>query len=421
MKFLSFILLNILLSFTSLNKLNTSFVSDVNANIFEITLNSTVKFKPDSIPFFISLPYSENNNGYGISFDMSYSDNYKKCHERELPQSYERIALFNNPIIINGSVMTDEEYNRGKLNDFENFTFNIPGVYDSELQYASIFFSINNVTKPTGKNNYIVVKINVSDHPECFEYQGLWLEVWSSYLYSNNIQPSPNDYISNHIFQENGNLYNATYRFPRENSRQRYLFIEFSPRSDNLKYKIENDTSTGRYPVFISNTHEKTVLGRKVFQLDITKLNQYETVNFTVYTEKSVIVSFPDYYQSLLEDYTIYHEYYQDDEDFYDYDTMGEVTYLDDQDDDMSKSFLLVNVPSVKEISKISGKYTVLEGDYYFKIYRLDWYFWYYGLYQFMDNVNPQIIKPFYIEKISNVSTDYFYLTFQHFLETNKT
>lgn len=82
----------------------------------------------------------------------------------------------------------------------------------------------------------------------------------------------------------------------------------------------------------------------------------------------------------------------------------------------MKKSFLLINVPSVKEITKITVNYTVLQGDYYFKIYRLNWNFWYNGLYNFMDNVNPQIIKSFYIEKRSNISSNYFILTFQNFL-----
>ena len=352
---------------------------------------------------------------------MGYSSNSKSCQERLMPQSYDRIALFNNPIIVNGTVMSDEEYYREKTVNFSDTHFNIPGIYDSELEYGSIFFSIKNVSNIESKSKFIVIKVDISSHPECFEYIDLWVEVWSSYLYSNNIQPSADDYISNHIFEEEGKLYNATYRFPREYLSQKYLFIEFSPRSENLKYFIENDTSTGRYPVYISDSYTKTVLGRKVFQLDISKLKINETVNFTVYNEKSVTIAFPEYYQLLLEDYTIYHEYYEEGEDTYDYDIKGEVTYLDDQDDDMKKSYLLVNVPTVKEISKITGNYTVLKGDYYFKIYRLDWSFWYYGLYNFMDNVNPQIIKPFYIEKFSNVINDTLTFTFQHFLETYQT
>ena len=418
--FLSIIFLHIFSHIFS-NKLNSSFLSDSNENIFVINLNETMKFNPSSVPFFIALPYQISQNGYGVSFDMNYTSNYKSCQERLLPQSYNRIALFNNPIIVNGSVMSDEEFYKEKSVNFSGTNFNIPGIYDSELQYGSIFFSIKNVTNIGSNSNFLVVKIDISSNPECFDYQGLWVEAWSSYLYSNNIQPFANDYISNHIFEEEGQLYNATYRFPRANLGYKYLFIEFSPRSDNLKYVIENDTSTGRYPVYISESYKKTVLGRKVFQLDISKLNQNDTVNFTVYINKSVTDAFPDYYQLLLEDYTIYHEYYYDDEDFYDYDTKGELTYLDDQDDDMKKSFLLLNVPTVKEISKITGNYTVLQGDYYFKIYRLDITFWYYGLYNFMDNVNPQIIKPFYIEKKSNITSDYFYLTFQNFLETNQT
>ena len=421
MKYFSSIIFLNIFSYVFLHKLNSSYVSDSNENIFEINLNDTVKFNPSSVPFFIALQYEISQNGYGISFDMGYSSNSKSCQERLMPQSYNRIALFNNPIIVNGTVMSDEEYYREKSVNFSDTNFNIPGIYDSELEYGSIFFSIKNVSNIESKSKFIVIKVDISSHPECFEYINLWVEVWSSYLYSNNIQPSADDYISNHIFEEEGKLYNATYRFPREYLSQKYLFIEFSPRSENLKYFIENDTSTGRYPVYISDSYTKTVLGRKVFQLDISKLKINETVNFTVYNEKSVTIAFPEYYQLLLEDYTIYHEYYEEGEDTYDYDIKGEVTYLDDQDDDMNKSFLLVSVPTVKEISKTTGNHTVLKGDYYFKIYRLDWSFWYYGLYNFMDNVNPQIIKPFYIEKFSNVTDDYLILTFQHFLETYQT
>ena len=116
--------------------------------------------------------------------------------------------------------------------------FNIPGIYDSELQYGSIFFSIENIT--INSNAYLVVKIDVKSNPECFDYKGLFVEAWSSYLYSQEIYPQENDYISNHIFDEPNNIYNATYKFPRHDNKQKYLFIEFSPRSDNIKYKIEN-------------------------------------------------------------------------------------------------------------------------------------------------------------------------------------
>ena len=388
-------------------------------NVFPIELNTTLDFNPENVPFFISLKYDLVHNGFGISFDMNYTDNQQSCQERLLPENYQRAALFNNPIVVNGTVMTEEDYEEGKNNNFSKSTFNIPGVYDSELQYGSIFFSIENIT--INSNAYIVVKIDVQSNPECFDYKGLFVEAWSSYLYSQEIYPDPNDYISNHIFDESNNKYNATYRFPRHSSSQKYLFIEFSPRSDNIKYKIENDTSSKRYPVFISDTYQKTVLGRKVFQLDITKLREGDTVNFTVYYEKSVTIAFPEYYQLLLEDYTIYHEYYNDDEDFYDYDTKGSIVFLDDQDDDMKKSALTVTIPTVKEISKKTGEYTVLEGDYYFKIYKLDYENFYFGLHNFMDNVNPQIIKPFYNEKVSNIKSDEFTIDFKHFLDSGET
>ena len=416
--FLHFLNLIILTFQTIPRKKASKYVPNEN-NILPIELNVTSQFEPENVPFFISLKYDMVHNGFGISFDMNYTSNNISCQERLLPENYTRLSLFNNPIIVNGTVMSEEDYEEGKNNNFSKSTFNIPGIYDSELQYGSIFFSIENIT--INSNAYLVVKIDVKSNPECFDYKGLWVEAWSSYLYSQEIYPQENDYISNHIFDESNNIYNATYKFPRHDNKQKYLFIEFSPRSENIKYKIENDTSSGRYPVLISDSYQTTILGRKVFQLDITKLRIFDSVSFTVYYDKSVTIAFPEYYQLLLEDYTIYHEYYNDDDDFYDYDTKGNVQFLDDQDDDMSKSSLTVTIPTVKEISKQTGDYTILEGDYYFKIYKLDYEYFYYGLHNFMDNVNPQIIKPFYIEKISNIKSDEFTVEFKHFLDSGET
>jgi hypothetical protein len=419
LQFITFINI-ITLTFLLKPKNKKSLISEPNeSNVFPIQLNTTLDFNPENVPFFIALKFDVVHNGFGISFDMNYTDNVKDCKERLLPQNYERIALFNNPIIVNGSVMSEEDYEYGKDKNFNTTTFNIPGIYDSELQYGTVFFSIENITINTAA--YIVVKIDVESLPDCFDYKGLWVEAWSSYLYSEGIYPEINDYISNHIYDESAGSFNATYRFSKNLSKQKYLFIEFSPRSDNIKYKIENDTSTGRYPVFISETHKKTVLGRRVFQLNVENLYPHDTVNFTVYYDKSLTIAFPEYYQLLLEDYTIYHEFYEDDEDFYDYDTKGSISFLDDQDDDMRKSSLTVTIPTVKEISKKTGDYTILEGDYYFKIYKLDYYFFYYGLHQYMDNVNPQIIKPFYIEKISNIKSDSFEVNFKSFLDSGET
>ena len=69
--------------------------------------------------------------------------------------------------------------------------FNIPGIYDSELQYGSVFFSIENIT--INSNAYLVVKIDVKSNPECFDYKGLFVEAWSSFLYSQEIYPQEND------------------------------------------------------------------------------------------------------------------------------------------------------------------------------------------------------------------------------------
>ena len=79
--FSSIIFLNTFL-YVFLHKLNSSYLSDTNEIIFEIKLNDTVKFNPSSVPFFIALPYEISQNGYGISFDMNYSSNFKTCEER---------------------------------------------------------------------------------------------------------------------------------------------------------------------------------------------------------------------------------------------------------------------------------------------------------------------------------------------------
>ena len=94
MKYFSSIIFLNIFSYIFLHKLNSSYVSDSNENIFEINLNDTVKFNSSSVPFFIALQYEVSQNGYGISFDMGYSSNSKSCQERLMPQSYNRIALF---------------------------------------------------------------------------------------------------------------------------------------------------------------------------------------------------------------------------------------------------------------------------------------------------------------------------------------
>ena len=95
------------------------------SNVFQFELNVTKQFEIENVPFFISLKYDMVHNGFGVSFDMNYTSNEKSCQERLLPENYTRLALFNNPIIVNGTVMSEEDYEEGKNNNFSKSTFNI--------------------------------------------------------------------------------------------------------------------------------------------------------------------------------------------------------------------------------------------------------------------------------------------------------
>ena len=94
-------------------------------NVFPIELNTTLDFNPENVPFFISLKYDMVHNGFGVSFDMNYTSNEKSCPERFLTENYTRLALFNNPIIVNGTEMSEEDYEEGKNSNFSKSTFNI--------------------------------------------------------------------------------------------------------------------------------------------------------------------------------------------------------------------------------------------------------------------------------------------------------
>ena len=126
-KFILLLFLNlIILTFQTIprKKASKKYVPN-ESNVFPIELNLTSNFTPENVPFFISLKYDMVHNGFGVSFDMNYTNNYKSCQERTLTQNYTRLALFNNPIIVNGTVMSEEDYEEGKNNNFSKSTFNI--------------------------------------------------------------------------------------------------------------------------------------------------------------------------------------------------------------------------------------------------------------------------------------------------------
>ena len=173
----------------------------------------------ENFPFFISKEYSNQKIGYSFSFDLN-TFNHKKV--APMVNDYTTLSLLLNPFIINGTIVGKSKYDEYKANNFSDCSFEISGIFDMISNHGSLFFSIDNVTRPFEENNYLIVKIDLDRKiSESFQTQNTELDVVCSRIYNEKIVLEPYNYYSSHIFNELmiGNPYITTFYLKKRTNR----------------------------------------------------------------------------------------------------------------------------------------------------------------------------------------------------------
>ena len=349
----------------------------------------------EHFPFFISKDYSNQTIGYSFSFDLK-TFNYEK--EVITKNDYETLSLLLNPFTINATVVGKSKYDKYKNNNFSECSFEISGIFDMVSRHGSLFFSIDNVTKQLEETNYLIVKIDLDRKVyDSFKTQNTEFEVVCSRIYYEKISLTPEHYYSSHIFNELmiGKPYITTFYLKKEAQTETKMLIEFSKRSQGLTYDIQS-TSSKNYEIIGKNV----TLGKEIIYINIENLNVGDEIIFSVYLSKKEDYKFSQNIYSLLEDFVIKYELYDKDQDeMYEYKTQNEFDIDPYQEDSIPDSHLEFLIPSIRQYKLGDSKGFILKGYLYLRVFYVSEEDFQNGILDYMDSINPQIIKPFYVRQ----------------------
>jgi hypothetical protein len=365
-----------------------------------------ISVSSDSLPFFIAKSYTNQSNGYSFFFDLQIFTN-----KQNLPVHYDYtiISLILNPLIINGTVVKKSDFEEFKAQNFTQCDFNIPGIFDSTANHGTLFFSVDNITTQFEEVNYLIVKIDLDRRVyNYFQTKNIEFKTIVTRIYDEQIYIKHEQYYSSHIFNQNliGKPYITTFYLIKKAKNEDRMLIEFSKRSKGLDYKISCSSGKG-YEILGKNE----TLGREIIYININNLEVGDSIIFSVFNDKPEEYKFDYYTYCLLEDFSIKYELYDNNDDLYEYRIDNEVDIDPYQEDNITDSHLSYLFPLVKqyklgEDSKgvpVNGKLTV-------KVYYLsektdiD-----NGIMDYMNSINPQILKPFYTRDFTIEGTeDYF-------------
>ena len=383
---------------------------NTNKNIFQYSAK-TVELKnfddptpatSENFPFFISKEYTNQTIGYSFSFDLKTFS-----HESVVPMvnDYTTLSLLLNPFIINATVVGENNYKDYKNNNFSDCSFEISGIFDMVSRHGSLFFSIDNVTKPLEEKNYLIVKIDLDRKIyDSFKTQNTEFEVVCSKIYYEQITLNPEIYYSSHIFNEMlvGKPYITTFYLKKQEETETKMLIEFSKRSQGLTYNIQCSSEKSFQIIGKNDT-----LGREIIYVNIENLNVDDAIVFSVYLTKGEDYKFSQNIYCLLEDFVIKYELYDKEQDeMYEYKTENEFDIDPYQEDSIPDSHLSYLIPSIRQYKLGDPKGIVITGILYLRVFYVTEDDFQNGILDYMNSINPQIIKPFYVRQFTiNQST----------------
>ena len=357
----------------------------------------------ENFPFFISKEYTNQSLGYSFSFDLK-TFNYEKVVP--MVNDYTTLSLLLNPFIINATIVGENNYENYKNNNFSECSFEISGIFDMVSKHGSLFFSIDNVTKPLEENNYLIVKIDLDRKIyESFKTQNTEFEVVCSKIYYEKITLNPELYYSSHIFNEMlvGKPYITTFYLKKQEQTETKMLIEFSKRSQGLTYNIQ---CSSEKPFEIIGKND--TLGREIIYVNIENLNVDDAIIFSVYLTKGEDYKFSQNIYSLLEDFVIKYELYDKEQDeIYEYKTENEFDIDPYQEDSIPDSHLNYLIPSIRQYKLGDTKGYVVTGTLYLRVFYVTEDDFQNGILDYMNSINPQIIKPFYTRQFTIDQTTY--------------
>lgn len=379
-------------------KYNTNINNEYIAKTVELNnFDELTSATSENFPFFISKEYSNQSIGYSFSFDLK-TFNYNKSVP--MVNDYTTLSLLLNPFTINAVVVGKSKYEDYKNNNYSECSFEISGIFDMISRHGSLFFSIDNVTKPVEETNYLIVKIDLDRKIyQSFTTQNTEFGVVCSRIYYENIFLTKDIYYSSHIFNEMliGNPYITTFYLKKLEKTEAKMLIEFSKRSKGLTYKI-SCSSDKKYEIIGKNI----ALGKEIIYVDIENLNVDDAIIFSVFLDKKEDYKFNQNIYSLLEDFVVKYELYDKEKDaIYEYKIDNEFDIDPYQEDSIPDSHLSYIIPSIKQykLGETTGYF--MSGVLYLRVFYVTEDDFQSGILDYMDSINPQIIKPFYVRQFT--------------------
>ena len=246
-------------------------IGSIKRNINELGLGSALLRTGEGFPIEFYSKVSENED-YVINFNLNNFNfqNYKEGNDD--------MNIFN----IKAYIVNEEIIEKLKLDDTYVYDNKNPvkGKYEIGFSMGKIALNKDYINKYYSKGNknyiYLIIEDSYSNPTILNNILG---EV--TILQNNNI-----DYVAPNNIYINGNLEKDStnkYKFIKKNSDDKTMRIEFSPSSENVKYKMYYYTNTKLMQDSNIDFTEKENLGKKI--IDINLENKPDTIIFEVYKE----------------------------------------------------------------------------------------------------------------------------------------
>ena len=320
-------------------------IGSIKRNINEISLGSAVLRTGEGFPIEFYSKIAEGQD-YIINFNLN-NFNFKEIQEENNDMN-----IFN----IRAYIVPEDIIEKLKLDD--TFVYNnnpFQGKYEISYSMAKLVLNKDYIKQyySKGVKNYIYLVIEDSySNPTILNNILGEITIWQN----NNI-----DYIAPNNVYINSNLQTGTksvnkYKLIKKNSEDKIMRIEFSPSSQNVKYKMYYINQLN----LLQNTEvdfiEEENFGKK--NIDVNLNNDYDTIIFEIYNEKE---------ESDINKMSYSLRYRTDKEKnkFKKYIKNGDIKIIKETKDNNIRNISL-SIPIIKdnETSK------VISAEYYLKIYK---------------------------------------------------
>ena len=320
-------------------------IGSIKRNINEISLGSAVLRTGEGFPIEFYSKVSENED-YVINFNIN------NLNFKELEQENYDMSIFN----IKAYIVTEEIIEKLKLDDSYVYNKNpLKGKYEIGFSMAKLVLNKDYIKQyySKGNKNYVYLVIEDSyTNPTILNNICGEITVWQN----NNIDYiAPNNIYINNNLETKANSVNK-HKLIKKNLDDKFMRIEFSPSSNNVKYKMYyNNTKTDLLTNSQIDLIEFDNLGKKI--IDINLDNNYDTIIFEVYNEKE---------ENDINKMSYTLRYRTDKENkFKNYVTDGEIKLIEQKKENNMRNITL-SIPTLKDNSTSE----IIMVEYYLKIYK---------------------------------------------------